>query len=114
MKESEAIEKLKNMRLYMQIEDKNNDCKFTEDDYKANEMAIQALEKQIPKKADKTEITISKRKFATELKQLVHQKCVEINHYVSGCNSPFSYLQIANVQESLREIENTLNINIKE
>ena len=50
MKESEAIEKLKNMQLYMQIEDKNNDCKFTEDDYKANEMAIQALKKQIPKK----------------------------------------------------------------
>ena len=46
MTESEAIEKLKNMRLFMQIEDKNNDCKFTEDDYKANEMAIQALEKQ--------------------------------------------------------------------
>ena len=54
MKESEAIEKLKNMRLYMQIEDENNDCKFTEDDYKANEMAIQALEKQIPKKPNKT------------------------------------------------------------
>ena len=54
MEESEAIEKLKNMRLYMQIEDKNNDCKFTEDDYKANEMAIQALEKQIPKKPNKT------------------------------------------------------------
>jgi hypothetical protein len=49
MKENEAIEKLKNMRLYMQITDKNNDCKFTEDDYKANETAIQALEKQIPK-----------------------------------------------------------------
>ena len=47
MTESEAIEKLKNMRLYMQIEDKNNDCKFTEDDYKSNEMAINALEKQI-------------------------------------------------------------------
>ena len=77
-------------------------------------VAINALEKQIPKKADKTEITLSKRKFATELKQLVHQKCVEINHYVSGCNSPFSYLQIADVQESLREIENTLNIKIKE
>lgn len=55
MKESEAIEKLKNMRLFMQIEDKNNDCKFTEDDYKANEMAIQALEKQIPKKPKKIE-----------------------------------------------------------
>ena len=50
MTESEAIEKLKNMRLFMQIDDKNNGCKFTEDDYKANEMAIQALEKQISKK----------------------------------------------------------------
>lgn len=50
MTESEAIEKLKNMRLYMQIEDENNDCKFTEDDYKANEIAIQALEKQIEMK----------------------------------------------------------------
>lgn len=52
MTEIEAIEKLKNMRLFMQIEDKNNDCKFTEDDYKANEMAIQALEKQISRKRD--------------------------------------------------------------
>lgn len=43
MTESEAIEKLKNMRLFMQIEDKNSDCKFSEDDYKAYEMAIQAL-----------------------------------------------------------------------
>lgn len=50
MTESEAIEKLKNMRLFMQIEDKNTEHKFTEDDYKANEMAIQALEKQIPMK----------------------------------------------------------------
>lgn len=49
-----------------------------------------------------------KRKFAIELKQLVHQKCVEINHYVSGCDSPFSYLQIADVQESLRGISNCL------
>ena len=114
MTESEAVEKLKNMRLFMQITDKNSEHKFAEDDYKANEMAIQALEKQIPKKVDKTEITLSKRKFATELKQLVHQKCVEINHYVSGCNIPFSYLQIADVQESLRDIENTLNIKIKE
>ena len=46
MTESEAVEKLKNMRLFMQIEDENNDCKFTEDDYKANEMAINALENQ--------------------------------------------------------------------
>ena len=55
MKENEAIEKLKNMRLFMQIEDKSNDCKFTEDDYRANEMAIKALEKQIPRKPIKSE-----------------------------------------------------------
>ena len=50
MTEREAIGKLKNMRLFMQLEDNKNECKFTEDDYKANEMAIQALEKQMPKK----------------------------------------------------------------
>lgn len=55
MTESEAVEKLKNMQLFMQIEDENNDHKFAEDDYKANEMAIQALEKQIPKKPRKTD-----------------------------------------------------------
>ena len=47
---SESIEKLKNMRLFMQITDENSEHKFSEDYYKANEMAIQALEKQIPKK----------------------------------------------------------------
>ena len=102
---------------------RNNECELCEYCYsqgnfgeqkEAFQMAINALEKQIPKKVDKTEIEISKRKFATELKQLVRQRCAEINHYVSGCNSPFSYLQIADVQESLREIENTLNIKIKE
>lgn len=44
MKENEAIDKLKNMRLFMQIEDDNNECKFTEDDYTANEVAIKSLE----------------------------------------------------------------------
>ena len=63
MTESEAIEKLKNMRLYMQIEDENNDCKFTEVDYKANEMAIQALEKQIPKKPIFANNMMTKDKF---------------------------------------------------
>ena len=105
MEESEAIRELQD----------NIDLPFgvTVSD-EASIMAINALEKQISKKVDKTEITLSKRKFATEIKQLVHQKCIEINHYVSGCNSPFNYLQIADVQESLREIENTLNIKIKE
>ena len=108
MTENEAIEEFK-QRLEL-IEK----CYRGEvEDYKqALEIGVKALEKQIPRKVDKTEITLSKRKFATEIKQLVHQKCIEINHYVSGCNSPFSYLQIADVQESLREIENTLNIKV--
>ena len=74
MTESEAIEKLKNMRLFMQIIDKNSEHKFAEDDYKTNDMAIKALEevqqyreigtleecrtareKQIPKKPIKSE-----------------------------------------------------------
>ena len=54
MTASEAIEKMKNMRLFMQITDENSEHKFPEDYYKANEMAIQALEKQIPKKPNKT------------------------------------------------------------
>lgn len=44
MTENEAIDKLKNMRLFMQIEDNKNECKFAENDYLANKMAIQALE----------------------------------------------------------------------
>lgn len=106
MTESEAIKELHEIRPRGGI--------IPQKRAEALDVAIQALEKQIPRKVDKTEITLSKRKFATEIKQLVHQKCVEINHYVSGCDSPFSYLQIADVQESLREIENTLNIKVKE
>ena len=71
MTESEAIEKLKNMRLYMQIEDKNNDCKFTEDDYKANEMAIQALEEVQQYRAigtpEECRAAVEKRKVDKEL-----------------------------------------------
>lgn len=52
----------------------------------------------------------SKKAFAMELKLFVKQKCEEINHYVSGCNSPFSYLQIADVQEHLCGIEDVLGI----
>ena len=53
-----------------------------------------------------------KRKFAIELKQLVHQKCVEINHYVSGCGSAVSQTQSGDVQENLRDVENTLSIKV--
>lgn len=87
MKENEAIEKLKNMRLYMQITDKNNDCKFTEDDYKANEMAIQALEKQIPKKP------IMKQYFKDmEEKYLCCPTCGEIlTDRIPGDNKTFYF-----------------------
>lgn len=55
MTESEAIERLNCLRLYMQITDKNSDSKFLDEDYEANAMAINALEKQIPKKPIFTE-----------------------------------------------------------
>lgn len=54
------------------------------------------------------------RKYDLQMIYKTNQKCIEINHYVSGCDSPFNYLQIADVQESLREIENALNIKAKE
>lgn len=63
MTESEAVEKLKNMRLFTKITDKNSEHKFAEDDYKANEIAIQALEKQIPKKRDSYNCTVCSHYF---------------------------------------------------
>jgi transcriptional regulator with XRE-family HTH domain len=48
--------------------------------------------------------------FKTELQRLVSQKCKEINHYISGCDSPFSYTQIREVQASLNDIEEVLGI----
>lgn len=63
MTESEAVDKLKNMRLFMQITDKNSEHKFAEDDYKANEIAIQALEKQTPKKPNHKYIKYGRHKW---------------------------------------------------
>lgn len=47
MTESEAVERLKCLRLYMEITDKNSENKFLEDDYIANKLAINALENQM-------------------------------------------------------------------
>lgn len=56
------------------------------------------------------DLTKVKAKFKEELQKIVQQKCCEINHYVSGCDSPFSYTQIREVQENLGEIEKNLGI----
>ena len=61
----------------------------------------------------KTAKDISEKAFSKELKELIHQKCIEINHYVSGCDSPFTYLQIADVQEHLRGIDDVLGIEVE-
>lgn len=81
MTEREAIGKLKNMRLFMQIEDSNNDCKFTKEDYKANEMAIQALERQIPKKPrnERRSVPLSR----TSVKFVDWYKCGKCNSDLS-------------------------------
>lgn len=44
----QAVDKLKNMRLFMKICDQKSENKFSEADYEANNMAVQALEKQVP------------------------------------------------------------------
>jgi len=47
----EAVEAIKNLRLFMQIEDsKNPDCKFMQESYDSLDMAIKSLEKQIPQR----------------------------------------------------------------
>lgn len=93
MTESEAIEKLKNMRLFMQIEDKNNDCKFTEDDYKANEMAIQALEKQIPMKPVRklrSGMGNDYRDYYCTCGRFIGYE-PEVHHYIKNGTIPFGY-----------------------
>lgn len=48
MTNEEAIEYNKNLRMYMQITDKNSSHKFLEENYIALDMAIKALEGQEP------------------------------------------------------------------
>ena len=55
MAEIKSIEALKNLRLFMKLEDKDNDVKFPYETYEAVDMAIKALEMQIPKKPKKIE-----------------------------------------------------------
>lgn len=93
MTESEAIEKLKNMRLFMQITDENNDCKFTEDDYKANEMAIQALEKQIPMKPVRklrSGMGNDYRDYYCTCGRFIGYE-PEVHHYIKNGTIPFGY-----------------------
>ena len=56
----------------------------------------------------------AKADFKAELKMLIKQKLDEINHYVSGCDSPFSYTQIRGVQGLLNDIIVELDINTSE
>lgn len=64
MTENEAIERLKCMRLFMELEDKENKSKFLDSDYEANHMAIQALE--TAKKYKDLESELSKRNLTID------------------------------------------------
>lgn len=93
MTEIEAVEKLKNMRLFMQTEDKNSDCKFTEDDYKANEMAINALEKQMPMKPVRklrSGMGNDYRDYYCACGRFISYE-PEVHHYIKNGITPFSY-----------------------
>ena len=46
MTREEAIDYNKNLRMYMKLSDKNQPCKFLEENYIALDMAIKALEQE--------------------------------------------------------------------
>ena len=46
MTREEAIEYNKNLKMYMKLSDKNQPCKFLEENYIALDMAIKALEQE--------------------------------------------------------------------
>lgn len=77
-----------------------NPC--VDEDREACDMAIEALNNN-----DTTN-------FKDELKTLVAKRLDEINHFISGCNSPFSYSQIREVQELMCDISTTLGIEVEE
>ena len=52
----------------------------------------------------------SSTNFKDELRTLVAKRLDEINHFISGCDSPFTYLQIREVQELMCDIRTTLGI----
>lgn len=52
----------------------------------------------------------TKKAFKEEIQFIVGKKLDELNHYIAGCDSPFSYLQIADVQEKMCEIADILGI----
>ena len=71
-----------------------------------------------PKK-DGSEMTMKRQKaehekhtaaFKKELQIAVSHKLDEINHYVSGCDSPFTYAAIRTVQKHLCGIDEALGI----
>lgn len=57
---------------------------------------------------------ITEIEFKEEIKGLISTKLDQINHYVSGVNSPFTYQQIRNVQEYLCDIRSEIGIQEKE
>lgn len=50
------------------------------------------------------------RNFRKQLQVVVKHKLDEINHYIAGVDSPFTYMQISDVQERLVEIADILNL----
>lgn len=68
---NEAIERLECMRLFMEINDKQNESKFLEDDYIANKMAIQALKEIQQYRAIGTIEEFKALKEKNELKKVI-------------------------------------------
>lgn len=71
MTNEEAIDYNKNLRMYMRLSDKNQPCKFLEENYIALDMAIKALEQELHfleagYKNETVEFYIGGRKFSVK------------------------------------------------
>ncbi len=72
------------------------------------------INKAICTKIKNSEYVDDDRQYARVLRPLISKRLDEINHLISGCDSPFSYLQIREVQELMCDIRTTLGIEVEE
>lgn len=87
MTREEAIEYNQNLKMYMKVSDKNQPCKFLEENYIALDMAIKALEQE---------------SVLDKIRAEIERKCNRINSLASV----LSYTAHREIQELLCDIMN--------
>ena len=80
MTRKKAIEYNKNLRMYMKLCDKNQPCKFLEDNYIALDMAIKALEQEPCDCISRAEVIEINKKYHGQMpNDINHQIWQELN-----------------------------------